>query len=85
MQHYNPHRLTVDNMTSFKQAFALSKDEVKNATPPGTATLVGTFQASQSIISLMKVLQSTLNGLPRNRVMMKSDSYLNHLRIPQTL
>lgn len=29
-------------MTSFKSAFALSKDEVKNATPPGTTTLVGT-------------------------------------------
>lgn len=28
-------------MTSFRAAFALSKDEVKNATPPGTATLVG--------------------------------------------
>ncbi|KAF9698729.1 hypothetical protein EKO04_003268 [Ascochyta lentis] len=27
-------------MTSFREAFALSKDEVKNATPPGTSTLV---------------------------------------------
>lgn len=27
-------------MTSFRAAFALSKDEVRNATPPGTATLV---------------------------------------------
>ncbi|KAJ8106206.1 hypothetical protein OPT61_g9691 [Boeremia exigua] len=30
-------------MTSFKQAFALSNDEVNNATPPGTTTLVGMF------------------------------------------
>ena len=28
-------------MTSLKQAFSISKEEVKNARPPGTATLVG--------------------------------------------
>lgn len=28
-------------MTSFRKAFALSKDEVHNATPPGTSTLMG--------------------------------------------
>ncbi|KAL5115931.1 hypothetical protein ACEQ8H_006153 [Pleosporales sp. CAS-2024a] len=37
-------------MTSLKAAFALSKDEVRNATPPGTSTLVEhlEWQASQT-------------------------------------
>jgi len=28
-------------MTSLKQVFSLSKEEIRNARPPGTATLVG--------------------------------------------
>jgi hypothetical protein len=30
-------------MTSIKGAFSLSKEEVNNATPPGTSTLVGQY------------------------------------------
>lgn len=39
-------------MTSLKQAFSLSKGEVKNARPPGTATLVGEISPTPLKVSL---------------------------------
>jgi hypothetical protein len=44
-------------MTSLKTAFSLSKEDVKNATPPGTATLVGNI--SPLFVLLLTYMSST--------------------------
>lgn len=71
-------------MASFRQAFALSKDEVKNATPPGTATLVGTSSELTVIVDPLIVFQNTSNGLHHNRATMRSVWCRSRLRTQQT-
>ena len=67
-------------MTSLREAFALSKDEVNNATPPGTATLVGTALPSTLIANSANYYQNTLSGLHHNRITMRFDLYHSHRR-----
>lgn len=71
-------------MTSFRAAFALSKDEVRNATPPGTTTLVGQYSFYVSITKLADEAKSISNGRHHSKTMMKSALSLSRLRIPQT-
>ena len=37
-------------MASYRQAFALSKQELSEATPPGTVKLVGMFSEPKSLM-----------------------------------
>ena len=67
-------------MTSFREAFALSKDEVNNATPPGTATLVGTVLPSTSIKTSANCYQNTLSGPHHNKITMRFVLYHSHQR-----
>jgi hypothetical protein len=71
-------------MTSLKEAFALSKDEVRNATPPGTSTLVGQLFLQHEGIHVTDKTQNTLNGQNLRPVSMRSVSFLSRQQIPQT-
>ena len=68
-------------MTGLRAAFALSKEEVNNATPPGTATLIGRPHQTSMPSCLNMYVQSISSGRHHRQVTMKFVLFPSHRQI----